>query len=167
MKLFDFQKYGAKEMDVPSGEVFIHNIQDDEIEGVNLDQYVGDRNVIIIGIPGAFTPTCTDKHLPGFVKHEQQFYKKNVDEIICLSVNDQHVMMAFSDYINQDGSRIVMAADPFGEVSEQIGTLTDMGLLGQRTKRFAAIVKNGKVVDMLIDERGLDVSTAENCFKNL
>ena len=76
-------------------------------------------------------------------------------------------MMAFSDYINQDGSRIVMAADPFGEVSEQIGTLTDMGLLGQRTKRFAAIVKNGKVVDMLIDERGLDVSTAENCFKNL
>jgi peroxiredoxin len=76
-------------------------------------------------------------------------------------------MMAFSDYINQDGSRIVMASDPFGEVSEQIGTLTDMGLLGQRTKRFAAIVKNGKVVDMLIDERGLDVSTAENCLKNL
>jgi len=52
---------------VPSGEIHIVNTSHDEIESINLDQYVEDRNVILIGIPGAFTPTCTEKHLPGFV----------------------------------------------------------------------------------------------------
>ena len=60
-----------------------------------------------------------------------------------------------------------MAADPFGEISEQLGLLTDMGILGKRSKRFAAIIKNGKIVDMVVDERELDVSSAENCLKKL
>ena len=99
MKIFDFEKYG-NEMPVPSGEIHIINPSHDEIESMNLDQYVEDRNAILIGIPGAFTPTCTEKHLPGFVANEQNLYNKGIDEIICLSVNDPHVMRAFSDYIN-------------------------------------------------------------------
>lgn len=167
MKIFDFEKYGKELQTVPSGEIHIVSPSHDEIESMNLDQYVEDRNVILIGIPGAFTPTCTEKHLPGFVMHEQEFYKKGIDEIICLSVNDPHVMRAFADYINFEGSRITMAADPFGEIAEQFELLTDMGILGNRSKRFAAIVQEGKIVEMLIDERGLDVSSAENCLKHL
>jgi|TARA_R100001509_G_scaffold97558_1_gene56822 peroxiredoxin len=166
MKIFDFEKYG-NEMPVPSGEIHIINPSHDEIESMNLDQYVEDRNAILIGIPGAFTPTCTEKHLPGFVANEQNLYNKGIDEIICLSVNDPHVMRAFSDYINFEGSRITMAADPFGEIAEQLGLLTDMGVLGKRCKRFAAIIQEGKIVDVMVDERGLDVSSAENCLKKL
>lgn len=165
MSLFNFEQYGSKS--VPSGEIHVVNSSHDEIESMNLDQYIEDRNVILIGIPGAFTPTCTEKHLPGFVKNEKNFFDKGIDEIICISVNDPHVMRAFADYINFEGSTITMASDPFGEIAEQFGLLTDMGILGKRSKRFAAIVQQGKIVDMFVDERGLDVSSAENCLKKL
>ena len=167
MKVFDFEKYGKELQPVPSGEVILVTDGDQEFDTRNLDQYVEDRNVIIMGIPGAFTPTCTEKHLPGFIAHEQQLYDKGIDEIICLSVNDPHVMLAFSDYINHDGSNIKMASDPHGEVAEQLGLLTDMGVLGNRSKRFAAIIIQGKIVEMFVDEQGLDVSSAENCLKKL
>lgn len=167
MKIFDFERYGQEPQPVPSGEVVLITDGDEAFDTRNLDQYVEDRNVIIMGIPGAFTPTCTEKHLPGFVAHEQHLYDKGIDEIICLSVNDPHVMLAFAEYINHDGSKIKMAADPFGEVAEQMGLLTDMGILGHRSKRFAAIVQQGKIVDLFVDEQGLDVSSAENCLKHL
>ena len=165
MSLFDFKQYDSKQ--VPSGEIHLVNQTNDEIESINLDQYIEDRNVILIGIPGAFTPTCTEKHLPGFVKNENSFYKKGIQEIICMSVNDPHVMSAFADFVNFEGSKITMASDPFGEITEQLGLLTDMGILGKRSKRFAAIIKKGKIVDMVVDERDLDVSSAENCLKKL
>ena len=165
MSLFDFEQYDSKQ--VPSGEIHLVNQTNDEIESINLDQYIEDRNVILIGIPGAFTPTCTEKHLPGFVKNENSFYKKGIKEIICMSVNDPHVMSAFADFVNFEGSKITMASDPFGEITEQLGLLTDMGILGKRSKRFAAIIKKGKIVDMVVDERDLDVSSAENCLKKL
>ena len=155
MSLFDFEQYDSKQ--VPSGEIHLVNQTNDEIESINLDQYIEDRNVILIGIPGAFTPTCTEKHLPGFVKNENSFYKKGIQEIICMSVNDPHVMSAFADFVNFEGSKITMASDPFGEITEQLGLLTDMGILGKRSKRFAAIIKKGKIVDMVVDERDLDV----------
>ena len=167
MKLFNFESYDKKPQPVPSGGIILITDGDQAFDTRNLDQYVEDRNVIIMGIPGAFTPTCTEKHLPGFVAHEQQLYDKGIEEIICLSVNDPHVMSAFSDYINYDGSKIKMASDPHGEVSEQLGLLTDMGVLGNRSKRFAAIVQEGKIVEMFVDEQGLDVSSAENCLKKL
>ena len=165
MSLFDFEQYDSKQ--VPSGEIHLVNQTNDEIESINLDQYIEDRNVILIGIPGAFTPTCTEKHLPGFVKNENSFYKKGIQEIICMSVNDPHVMSAFADFVNFEGSKITMASDPFGGIAEQLGLLTDMGILGKRSKRFAAIIKKGKIVDMVVDERDLDVSSAENCLKKL
>lgn len=162
MALFEFEKYGT-----PSGEVFITNDGENPFTGYNLDQYIEDRNVILVGIPGAFTPTCTEKHLPGYVANEKEFYKKGFDEIICISVNDPHVMCAFDDYINADGSKITMAADPFGEVAEQLGVFTDMGTLGKRGKRYAAIVKNGKLEKIFIDEKGLDKASAENLLASI
>ena len=162
-KIFNFENYGVAKHPVPSGEVYIVNPEgEDAYENYNLDQYIGDRNVILVGIPGAFTPTCTEKHLPGFVSNEKNIYNAGIDEIICMSVNDPHVMVAFEDYINFDGSTITMAADPYGEVAEQMLLLTDMGVMGNRSKRFAAIINSGKIQTLLIDENGLDISSAEN-----
>ena len=168
MTLFNFESYGEETKPIPTGEVFVAKENTDpQIINHNLDQYIEDKNVILIGIPGAFTPTCTEKHLPGFVKQEQSFYDKGIDEIICMSVNDPHVMLAFSDYINFEGSNITMAADPYGEVAEQMGLLTDMGVLGSRCKRFAAIINKGKIVKLFVDEKDLDQSSAENCLNSL
>ena len=169
MSLFEFKSYG-----MPTGEVFIptYDMKEDQdqsasFEGHNIDQYIGDRKVILIGIPGAFTPGCTNTHLPGFVANERNFYRKGIQEIICLSVNDPFVMIAFDDYINADGSEITMAADPYGEVAEQLGLLKDNELLGKRTKRFAAIVENQKITTMFVDEKGIDKSSAQNILDNL
>lgn len=164
MTLFKFEEYGNG---MPTGQMFIINPADNEPEGVNLDQYVGDRNVIVLGIPGAFSPTCVEKHLPGFVENEREFLKQGIDEIICMSVNDPHVMSAFSDYINHDGSKITMAADPFGEVSEQLGLLTDMGFMGKRCKRFASHMDQGRMKKIFVDEREFEHSSAENMLEYL
>jgi peroxiredoxin len=166
MNLFDFDEYGEKPKPIPSGQLMIVD-DDGNHQPHNLDQYIEDRKVIVVGIPGAFTPTCTEKHLPGFIRAEEDLYNRRVDEIICMSVNDPWVMMAYDDYMNHEGSDITMAADPFGEVAEQLGLLTDMGVLGQRCKRFAAICDKGKIVKMFVDEKGLDQSSAENCLKYL
>ena len=76
-------------------------------------------------------------------------------------------MLAFADYVNFEGNKITMASDPYGEVAEQMGLLTDMGVLGKRCKRFAAVVHDGKIVQTFVDEKGIDVSSAENCLKYL
>jgi len=169
MSLFEFKNYG-----MPTGEVFIPTneyAQGHELpttfEGHNIDQYIGDRKVILIGIPGAFTPGCTEKHLPGFVQEERNLYRKGIQEIICLSVNDPFVMIAFDDYINADGSEITMAADPYGEVAEQLGLIKDNEHLGKRCKRFAAVVENQKITTMFVDEKGIDKSSAENILQSL
>ena len=164
MSLFEFKNYG-----MPTGEVFIptHDEEGAPFEGHNIDQYIGDRKVVLVGIPGAFTPGCTEKHMPGFIKNERALYRKGIQEIICMSVNDPFVMIAFDDYMNHEGSEITMAADCFGEVAEQLGTLTDMDTMGKRTKRFAAIIENQKITTMFVDEKSIDKSSAENILKSL
>ena len=169
MSLFEFKSYG-----MPTGEVFIptnemteEQEQPASFEGHNIDQYIGDRKVVLIGIPGAFTPGCTNTHLPGFVENERALYRKGIQEVICMSVNDPYVMIAFDDYINAEGSEITMAADPYGEVTEQLGLLSEMGPLGKRTKRFAAIIENQKITTMFVDEKGIDKSSAQNILDNL
>ncbi len=164
MSLFEFKHYG-----MPTGQVFIptHEEEGPLFEGHNIDKYIGDRKVILVGIPGAFTPGCTEKHMPGFIKNERALYKKGIQEIICMSVNDPFVMMAFDDYMNHEGSEITMAADPFGEVAEQMGLLEDMDTLGNRCKRFAAVVEGNEIKTMFVDEKNIDKSSAENILKNL
>ena len=164
MSLFEFHSYG-----MPTGELFIptHDEEGPPFEGHNIDQYIGDRKVVLVGIPGAFTPGCTEKHIPGFIKNERALYRKGIQEVICMSVNDPYVMIAFDDYINAEGSEITMAADPYGEVTEQLGLLTDMGPLGKRTKRFAAVIENQKIITMFVDEQGIDKSSADNILKSL
>ena len=76
-------------------------------------------------------------------------------------------MLAFDDYMNHEGSEITMAADPFGEVAEQLGLLEDMDTLGNRCKRFAAVIDNNKIQTMYVDEKDILKSSAENILKSL
>ncbi len=103
------------------------------------------KTVILFALPGAFTPTCSKAHLPGYVVHADEIMAKGVDTIACLSVNDAFVMGAWGD--TQNAEKILMLADGSAEFTAQIGAsldLTNKGL-GVRSDRYAMLVKNGVV----------------------
>jgi peroxiredoxin len=125
--------------------------------------------VVIFGLPGAFTPTCNDYHLPGFVLRAEDFQAKGVDTIACVSVNDAFVMKAWGE-ANQVGDKVVMIADGTAEFTKALGLEIDLtgGGLGVRSKRYSAILEDGLVTDLAVEETlGLDVSSADAVLAKL
>tara|TARA_B100001029_G_scaffold29050_1_gene21297 strand:- start:6330 stop:6800 length:471 start_codon:yes stop_codon:yes gene_type:complete len=123
-----------------------------------------DKTVIIFGVPGAFTPTCSEKHMPSFIKLHQQLISKGIDDIYCLSVNDKFVMHAWlSSYA--DGDKIIGIADGNGEICQNLNLIVDKSknFMGMRSKRFAMIVKNNIIQNIYVEEPGeYKVSSAEH-----
>ncbi len=129
----------------------------------------GGRTVALFSVPGAFTPTCSARHLPGFVENAEALAAKGVDEIVCVSVNDAFVMTAWAKSANA-GDKITMIADGNGDFSKALGLTFDgsafgMGLRGQR---FSMIVKDGVVAELNIEPPGaFGVSSAEHLLGQL
>ena len=123
-----------------------------------------DKTVIIFGVPGAFTPTCSEKHMPSFIKLHQQLISKGIDDIYCLSVNDKFVMHAWlSSYA--DGDKIIGIADGNGEICQNLNLIVDKSknFMGMRSKRFAMIVKNNIIQNIYVEKPGeYKVSSAEH-----
>ena len=123
-----------------------------------------DKTVIIFGVPGAFTPTCSEKHMPSFIKLHQQLISKGIDDIYCLSVNDQFVMHAWL-LSYSDGDKIIGIADGNGEICQNLNLIVDKSknFMGMRSKRFAMIVKNNIIQNTYVEEPGeYKVSSAEH-----
>ena len=133
------------------------------------DEIFKGKKVVLFAVPGAFTPTCSMKHLPGFIQHYDEIKKKGVDTVACLSVNDQFVMGAWAKDQNA-GDKIMMIADGNADFTKQVGlTLDGSGFgLGTRSQRYAMVVDNG-VVKTLNVEQGpsFEVSSAEAILKAL
>ena len=119
------------------------------------------KKVVLFAVPGAFTPTCSAAHLPGFVVHVDAIKAKGIDTVACISVNDVFVMNAWGK--SQNAEHILMLADGNGDFTHSIGlTLDGKGFgMGQRSKRYAMIVDDGVVTHLAVDEKGLDKSSAE------
>lgn len=137
------------------------------------DVSVGDlfkgKKVVLFAVPGAFTPTCSMKHLPGFVEKAAEIKQKGVDEIICLAVNDAFVMGAWGDQQKAHG-KVRMVADGNGEFTKALGLGLDASGfgMGQRSQRFALVAKDGKVEQVLVEPGpGLNVSSAESVLGKL
>lgn len=125
------------------------------------------KKVVLFAVPGAFTPTCSNAHLPGFVIRADELRDKGVDEIVCMAVNDVFVMDAWGK--SQNAEDILMAADGNGEFTRALGLeldATGFGM-GQRCKRFALVADDGKVELVNIDESGLDRTSAETILQAL
>lgn len=130
---------------------------------VSIDDLFKGKKVVLFATPGAFTPTCSAKHLPGFVEHADEIRAKGVDTIICMAVNDPFVMGAWA---KDQGvaDRVVMLADGSGMFTRALGLELDLGArgLGTRSQRFALIAEDGKVTHLAIEQPGgFDVSRAE------
>ena len=131
-------------------------IKDDSgIREVTTDELFGGKKVALFAVPGAFTPTCSAKHLPGFVDNSDALKSKGVDEIVCVSVNDAFVMDAWGQAQNA-GGKVTMVADGNGEFTRAIGMEMDgSGFgLGERSKRYSMVVEDGVVKSLNIDAGG-------------
>jgi peroxiredoxin len=126
------------------------------------------KKVVLFALPGAFTPTCSAAHLPGFVANADKIKAKGVDSIVCLSVNDAFVMSAWGDA--QNAEEIIMAADGNGEFTKAMGLEMDGSAfgLGMRSQRYAMIVEDG-VIKTLNVESGptFEVSSADAIMEAL
>jgi peroxiredoxin len=127
------------------------------------------KRVVVFAVPGAFTPTCSMKHLPGFVEQYDALKKKGADEIACLAVNDAFVMDAWGKSSNA-GGKVRMLADGNGELTRALGLgmdATGFGM-GQRSQRYAMIVRDGKVEALMVEPGpGLNASSAESVLARL
>lgn len=151
---------------IPS--VDIHTKTDEGLDTVNTVDYCAGRKVVLFAVPGAFTPTCSAKHMPGFVEKRNQLKAKGVDAVACLAVNDAHAMLAWAKEQGAVG-KIDMLADPRCDVSKALGIDRDMGtVMGIRAARCAFIIDDGVISHVFMEEVGMfDVSSVENILAHL
>jgi peroxiredoxin len=136
---------------------------------VTTSELLGTGKVVLFAVPGAFTPGCSKSHLPGFVEQAADLKAKGVDTLACIAVNDAFVMDAWGKE-HGVGEDIVMLADGNGEFTEAMGLVMDgSGFgLGQRSKRYAAIIEDGVVTQIQVDETGaVDKSSCSNILSLL
>ena len=149
-------------------EVKLTEMADGRPSQVSLAELSKGKRVVVFAVPGAFTPTCSLKHLPGFVDQNAAIRAKGVDEIVCISVNDAFVMDAWGKSSSAPG-KVRMLADGNGEFTRAVGLSLDASGfgMGKRSKRYAMIVNDGKVEQVLVDESGLKESSAESVLSKL
>ena len=126
------------------------------------------KKVVLFSVPGAFTPTCSAKHLPGFVENADNISAKGIDTIACMAVNDVFVMNAWGK--SAEAKKLLMLADGNGEFSVQLGLELDARAfgMGQRSQRFALIAEDGVVTQLFVEGPGeFSVSSAEHILSNL
>lgn len=136
---------------------------------VSSDEFFKGRKVALFAVPGAFTPTCSAKHLPGFKQHTEDFKAKGVDAIACVSVNDAFVMRAWGED-QAVGEDIVMLADGGGDFAKAIGLEFDASKFGMgvRSQRYSMIVEDGVVKELNVEQAGeFKVSSADYMLAQL
>lgn len=150
--------------------VTLKRLGESGLEDLAFGDYIKNKKVIIFAVPGAFTPGCTLKHLPGYVSNADKIKATGVDEIICLAVNDPFVMKAFGEQANAAG-KVTMLPDWKAELTGAMGLTFDASGagLGTRALRFSMIVENGVLKDLQTEEvpSNVEFSGAEACLVKL
>lgn len=152
---------------IPDVKVMINTPEG--IKPAQTRELLGTGKVVLFAVPGAFTPGCSDYHLPGFRDRARDLREKGVDKIACIAVNDAFVMGAWGKDRNV-GDDILMIADGNGDFAKAMDLEMDgSGFgLGTRSKRYAAILEDGKITELLVEPAGgIDVSSANNVISKL
>ena len=157
-------KVGGK---IPSATLM--QMKDGSPKPVKTDELFAGKKVVVFALPGAFTPTCSAKHLPGFVQHAGEIKQKGIDAIACIAVNDAFVMGAWGEQQGA-GDKVMMLADGNGELTAALGLEMDAAKygMGKRSQRFSMLVENGVVKQLNVEEPGaFSVSSAEHMLKQI
>ena len=136
---------------VPDTEIF--HLVDGEPQKSNLREILGNGKIILFGLPGAFTSTCSKLHLPGFVANANQIKTKGIQNIFCISVNDPYVMNAWGE-INNTENKIKMLSDPYLLFTKAIGAEVDRNSkgMGIRSNRYAMVIENLEVLKIQVEK---------------
>ena len=152
---------------LPDAKVFIF---DENPKEISIKQIVADDRVIIFGLPGAFTPTCSAKHLPGFISATNQLNGKNIKKVICISVNDPFVMDAWGKAHNVQ-NKILMVGDYNADFTKKIGAELDLNKrgLGIRSSRYTMLIEKGNVGKISEEEVAgkCERTSAENFLREI
>ncbi|MEC8265381.1 MAG: peroxiredoxin [Pseudomonadota bacterium] len=159
-------------MKLKKGDCFpnvkLFRLNDGSPEKISSADLFNKKKIVLVGVPGAFTPTCTNEHLPGYIKHFDSFKSKGIDDVYFISVNDPFVMQKWGDSVEKNDLKFL--ADSDGEFMSSSGLMTDLSAagLGKRLSRFSMLVDNGLIKEIL-DENGpgLEKSTAEILLENI
>ena len=152
---------------VPS--ITLRQMTTDGIKEVSTDELLGGKKVVLFALPGAFTPTCSSKHVPGFIENAEALKGRGVDAIACVAVNDAFVMDAWGRNLGV-GDSVLMLADGNADFTRAVDLMLDgSGIgFGVRSQRYAMIVDDGVVKHLAVEDgTGLDVSAAERTLAML
>ena len=148
-------------MKIPA--ITIRTKTEEGIEELETASYFAGRKIVMFAVPGAFTPTCSAKHMPNYLENMDRLKAAGFDAVACLSVNDAHVMKAWGDATNATG-QIDMLADMRAEFSRALGISADFGdVMAERAQRCALVVEDGTITHVFIEEPGMfEVSSADH-----
>ncbi|OIN86893.1 MAG: peroxiredoxin [Alphaproteobacteria bacterium CG1_02_46_17] len=161
-------------MTIAVGDAFpavtLKRLGSDGMEDFKITEFLADKKVVIFAVPGAFTPTCAQKHLPGYITQADAIKAKGIDAILCLAVNDPFVMKHWGEVAGAEG-KVMMVPDGNGELVQKLGlTLDGSGAgLGLRAQRFMMVVDHGKVTELQVEPAAgnLEFSGADVCLAKL
>mgnify|MGYP000141181507 FL=1 len=147
--------------------VQFQHFEGSDMKTVTTEELFAGKKVVLFAVPGAFTPTCSNAHLPGYVVKYDEFRAKGIDSVICLSVNDAFVMDAWGKASNAEN--LIMLADGAGDFSKAIGLDAETGIFGGvRSRRYAMIVNDGIVTHLNVEQpKAFEVSDAETMLSLL
>ena len=152
-------------------DAVLRRMGDNGPEEITIDALTAGRKIVLFGLPGAFTPTCSSAHVPSFMRTKDAFLEKGIEEIICVSVNDVHIMRQWGEVTGATAAGLSMWADPASEFTTAIGMHFAVEVLGfyRRSSRYAMIVENGVVTQLNQEtERGVcDISGGETLLESL
>ena len=153
---------------IPDAEIFY--LVDGEPQKSKLREILGNGKIILFGLPGAFTSTCSKLHLPGFVANADKIKEKGIKNIFCLSVNDPYVMDGWG-VVNNTANKIKMLSDPYLIFTRAIGAEVDRNSkgMGIRSNRYLMVVENFAVVNVYVEKETKEcgLTSAENLLNNL
>ena len=144
---------------LPAGTLALRDSEG--VHQLEVPAFFAGKKIVLFAVPGAFTPTCSAKHLPGYVDKAAAFKAKGVDAIICLSVNDAFVMEAWGE--SQNAGEVMMVADGDGAFTRALGLEMDSGSFGGlRSRRYAMVVDDGRITALNVEQpKAFEVSDAE------
>ncbi|CAN6220734.1 unnamed protein product [Urochloa humidicola] len=156
---------------LPDATLSYFDSPDGELQTVTVRDLTAGKKVVLFAVPGAFTPTCTQKHLPGFVAKAGELRAKGVDTVACVSVNDAFVMRAWKDSLGV-GDEVLLLSDGNGDLARAMGVELDLSDkpvgLGVRSRRYALLAEDGVVKVLNLEEGGAFTnSSAEDMLKAL
>lgn len=147
----------------------LYEMTDDGVKRRTVEELTRGRRVALIGLPGAFTPTCSTRHVPSFIERYPELKARSIDEVLCVSVNDAYVMHAWSGDLNA-GGKIRMLADGNAEFTQALGLASDRSEhgMGVRSRRYSLYAEDGVVKALNVEEPGkYEVSDATTLIAQL